>query len=281
MTPAAAAMASKLPEPDSLSRRFKKSVIGSICVMHRSRTVIGSIISYRNRYVKHNNADMTKANPLPPEKRSNVLATQYAKIAGGRAFGVMREAMAEAGLAIGTGTLQRLAEGDMGVRVDSIQKLAHFGGMTVEELIGRSLEPEGPFVEVRRADVKFSNGHGTVVYGVDDMPPLSFRADFLRKIGIAKGNAVVVDADGYSNEPAIVDGSVVLVDTGDRDRLAGDFFAFRVDGELLIKRLERLEGVGIVATAENSNFKPKMKVYREGVDDFEVIGRARWVGTML
>lgn len=238
-------------------------------------------MTYRERYGKHNNGAMTKANPLPPEKRSVVLASQYLKIAAGRAFGVMREAMAEAGLPIGTGTLQRLAEGDTGVRVDSIKKLASFGGMTVEELIGMPLESDGEFVAVRRADVQFSNGHGTVVYGVDDMPPLSFRADFLRKIGIAKGNAVVVEADGYSNEPAIMDGAVVLVDTGDRDRLAGEFFAFRADGELLIKRLERLGDVGIVATAENSNFKPKMKVYREGVDDFEVIGRARWVGSIL
>lgn len=152
------------------------------------------------------------------------------------------------------------------------------------ELDGIGNDPkDSQFVEVRRADVRFSNGHGTVVYGVDDMPPLSFRADFLRKIGIARGNAVVVEADGVSNEPKIIDGAVVLVDTGDREleRLAGDFYAFRADGELLIKRLECLKGVGIVATAENSNFKPKMKVYREGVDDFEVIGRARWMGVML
>lgn len=138
----------------------------------------------------------------------------------------------------------------------------------------------GDFVAVRRADVKFSNGTGHVVYAEDDHPPLVFRSDFLRRMGIAPGHAVVVEADGISNEPKIPDGAVVLVNCGDRENLNGDLFAFRVDGELLIKRLERIDGVGILATAENPNFKPKQKVYKNP-PDFEVIGRAVWTGALL
>jgi phage repressor protein C with HTH and peptisase S24 domain len=136
------------------------------------------------------------------------------------------------------------------------------------------------FVAVRRADVSFANGHGKVEYSDDDRPPLVFRADFLRRMGITQGNAVVVEADGSSNEPKIPDGAVVLINRGDRERLNGDLFAFRVDGELLIKRLERIEGVGILATAENPNFKPKQVVYRNP-PDFEVIGKAVWTGALL
>lgn len=138
----------------------------------------------------------------------------------------------------------------------------------------------GDFVAVRRADVKFSNGTGHVVYSEDDHPPLVFRSDFLRRMGIAPGMAVVVEAVGHSNEPKIPDGAVVLVNCGDRERLNGDLFAFRVDGELLIKRLQRIDGVGILATAENPNFKPKQKVYTNP-PDFEVIGKAVWTGALL
>lgn len=142
--------------------------------------------------------------------------------------------------------------------------------------------PSDEFVSVRHADVAFSNGTGQVVYHEDDRPPLMFRADFLRKLGIAQGNAVVVDSAGNSNEPRIVDGSVVLVNRGDKERLDGDFFAFRFDGELMIKRLEHVEGVGILATAENPNFKPKQKIYRDfDPNSFEVIGRAVWTGSTL
>lgn len=142
-------------------------------------------------------------------------------------------------------------------------------------------ETESPFVEIRRAGVKFSNGHGAVAYYEDDKPPLSFRKDFLRRLGIPPGKAVVVDATGISNEPKIPDGAVVLVNTAAADRLNGEFFAFRADGELLIKRLEPLDGIGVLATAENPNFKPKTRIYREGVDDWEVIGQAVWAGSML
>lgn len=139
---------------------------------------------------------------------------------------------------------------------------------------------ESEFVPVKRAEVKFSNGHGQVIYYEDDRPPLSFRADFLRKLGIAQGNAVVVDATGESNEPKIPHGAVVLINRGDSTNLNGDFFAFRADGHLLIKRLSRLEGVGILATAENSNFTPKNIVYKDPID-FEVVGRAVWTGAVL
>ena len=139
---------------------------------------------------------------------------------------------------------------------------------------------ESDFVSVKRVDVKFSNGHGQIVYHEDERPPLSFRTDFLRKLGIPAGKAVVVDAQGNSNEPKIQDGAVVLLNSADNSNLNGDFFAFRVNGELMIKRLSLLEGVGIIATAENSNFSPKNTVY-QSASDFQVIGRAVWTGVEL
>lgn len=149
-------------------------------------------------------------------------------------------------------------------------------------LAGDSLASGSEFTPVRRADVAFSNGTGQVVYHEDEKPPLVFRTDFLRRLGISPGNAVVVDAQGISNEPKIVDGAVVLVNRGDRERLDGRFFAFRYDGELLIKRLEHIDGVGVLATAENSNFKPKTKIYPATSDEqIEVIGHAVWTGATL
>lgn len=138
---------------------------------------------------------------------------------------------------------------------------------------------ESEFVAIRRADVVFSNGTGSVVDREDDKPPLSFRRDYLRRLGVTEGNAVVVDADGSSNDPHIREGAVVLINRGDTERLNGEFFAFRHDGDLLIKRLTMLEGVGVLAVAENQNFKPKQKVYK--LDEIQVIGRAVWMGIEL
>lgn len=150
------------------------------------------------------------------------------------------------------------------------------------ELDGLESANSEEFTEVKHVNVRFANGHGRICYEDDDRQPLAFRTEFLRKLGIKPGNAVVVEADGVSNEPRIMSDSVVLVNKGDCEILRGDFFAFRCGNKLLIKRLERLKDIGILATAENPNFKPKTKVYTGvDLDDFEVIGRAVWTGSLL
>lgn len=222
---------------------------------------------------------MTAATLETATSTNRALASNYAKIAAGRSIEAMRKAMSDQGIAIGNGTLQRLAAGE-GVNISSLRKLAQFANLDVDELMRPIDDGISGFVEVPRAGVKFSNGHGRVVYFDEDKPPLSFRSEFLRKLGITVGNAVVVEAEGDSNDPTIKGGSVVLINRGDRERLNGKLFAFRYDGELLIKRLEFIEGVGILATADNPHFNPKTRVYKDLVD-FEVIGRAVWVGVEL
>lgn len=182
------------------------------------------------------------------------------------------------------GRISQLFDSEQSFGERAARSLATSIGLPPEFFNTPSDSPFNPsdFTPVRRADVAFSNGTGQVVYHEDEKPPLVFRTDFLRRLGIAPGNAVVVDAEGVSNEPKIVDGSVVLVNRGDRERLDGRFFAFRYDGELLIKRLERIDGVGVLATAENSNFKPKTKIYPASAEDqIEVIGHAVWTGATL
>lgn len=252
--------------------------MGSMVDMGRFHTDFGPSMSYRQRYGKSKNPLMSKSTPSA-KTGSLSLAEHFKRIANGRSIDRLRVEMKEAGYDIGQGTLQRLSKGDTGVRMDSIKKLASFAGMQPDELL-RGEEETGEFVFIRRADVKFSNGYGQVVYSEEDRPPLSFRADFLRKLGIPPGKAVVVDAEGESNYPKILPGAVVLINSADTENLNGDFFAFRVEGELLIKRLSKLEGAGIIATAENSDFKPKNVVY-SNPEDFEVIGRAVWTGVEL
>lgn len=203
----------------------------------------------------------------------------------GRRFAGNQSALAEAG-GLSEARISQMATAKEGKLYSfgelSASKLAKALGLD-ERYFEQGFETkaaDSDFVEVRRVDVKFSNGTGQVVYYEDDKPPLSFRADFLRRLHIPPGRAVVVDAQGVSNEPKIIDGSVVLINSADTENLNGDFFAFRAGEELLIKRLSSLEGVGIVATAENSNFSPKMKVYTDP-ESIQVIGRAVWTGVEL
>lgn len=139
-------------------------------------------------------------------------------------------------------------------------------------------DDEAEFIPIRHYAVKFSNGHGRAVYDESTKPSLSFRADFIRQLGIKPQNAVVVDSDGDSNLPLVQEGGVVLVDRGAKEVINGRFYAFRANGNLLIKRLNALEDGSILAMPENRAYPPK--IYREG-DDFEIIGRACWTGHVL
>ena len=168
----------------------------------------------------------------------------------------------------------------LGCRIEDFSPRLAAPAAQIAELTPPPPPSSDEYTSVRHANVRFANGTGKVAYISEDKPTLVFRTDFLRKAGVSQANAVVVDAVGHSNEPKIPDGSIVLVNRGDKERLNGEFFAFRADGELLIKRLQEVPGVGVLATAENQSFKPKQVMYREG-DDFEVIGRAVWAGISL
>ena len=145
---------------------------------------------------------------------------------------------------------------------------------------GQAASATENFVTLQRAVVRTSGGKAQVVYAEDDLLPIAPSADFLARLGIAEGDGVAVLATDNSNEPAIRDGAVVLVNRGDRDRLNGEMFAFRSKGELLLRRLERVDAIGVLAIAENPLFKPRIKVY-SGPGDIEIIGRAVWTGSML
>ncbi|BEP50537.1 MULTISPECIES: S24 family peptidase [Variovorax] len=170
-----------------------------------------------------------------------------------------------------------------GLRVD----IAAFSPRLAEEAAKNVayVPDEDEFVRVRRVGVSFSQGHGQVVYEEGNKAPLTFRRDFLRKLGLTERTALVVDAVGRSNETDIRDGAVLLVTNSEnaRERIRdGKFYAFRYERELFIKKLYRLENGAVKAVSANhdkSEF-PDRIIDGEEVD-FEIIGRALWMGAEL
>ncbi|MGH6627632.1 MAG: S24 family peptidase [Burkholderiaceae bacterium] len=150
------------------------------------------------------------------------------------------------------------------------------------EGIAASVHPEAQeFVQVQHANVAVSAGHGAVVYEDGRKSSLSFRRDYLRGQGVSEKNAVVVDVKGHSMEPLIDDGSVLLVNRAHRQITSGLVYAFRLDGELFVKKLFKVED-GYLAQSENPDKDeyPDMPINAK-TGDFEMIGRAIWMGKKL
>lgn len=152
------------------------------------------------------------------------------------------------------------------------------------EQISRSRTPDEDeyFVMVERADVAFSNGRGKVVFVEGKKAPLSFRRDYLRKLGVSEKNAVIVDADGRSNEPTITDGAVLLVNRSAQQIQNGKLYAFRHDNQLLVKRLHQQADGTVLAIPDNPDREefPEQR-YRDDGKDFELIGRVLWMAAEL
>ncbi|WP_238897935.1 LexA family transcriptional regulator [Achromobacter xylosoxidans] len=175
---------------------------------------------------------------------------------------------------------KKFAEG-LGVSIDSFsptlaRQIEEASALT-ERPIDASSNDE--FVMVRRVDVKLSAGHGAFVYSEDDLSRLAFRADFLRTVGAGPENSVSVTVDGSSMEPTIPDGSTVLINMRAKSILPGKIYAFRLDGQLLIKRLYHDSRGTVMARSDNPEFDD-LRI-SDDCADFEILGRAFWMGAKL
>ncbi|CAB3729078.1 HTH-type transcriptional regulator PrtR [Achromobacter piechaudii] len=136
------------------------------------------------------------------------------------------------------------------------------------------------FIPIRRLDVRLSAGRGQLFTSEEEKSRLSFRADFLQSIGAAPHNTVSVSVSGDSMEPIIPDGSTLLVDRGNRHVVNGKVYALRQNGCLLVKRLYTTTS-GYVARSDNAAENYPDIPLDEEHPDFEIIGRAVWVGFKL
>ena len=167
---------------------------------------------------------------------------------------------------------KKFAEG-LGVSIDSFsptlaRQIEEASALT-ERPVDASSNDE--FVMVRRVDVKLSAGHGAFVYSEDDLSRLAFRADFLRTVGAGPENSVSVTVDGSSMEPTIPDGSTVLINMRAKSILPGRIYAFRLDGQLLIKRLYHDSRGTVTARSDNPEFDD-LRI-SDDCADFEILGR--------
>ena len=215
-------------------------------------------------------------NPSKTRVLNPVLAYNMERLRKGRSVGGLRDDMAQEGLKIGTGTLVRLIEGDEGVRMESLSKIAGYFGVDVEHMLRGDASP---FVEVPRLDVILSAGPGATPGVQEQIGSLSFRKDFLSSCGATVESARIVNVHGHSMEPTIVNGSVLLISTRNTEPRHNSIFALvRPNDGLVVKRLMKI-GEHWFGRSDNPDGNPDFRI-----DDGEpvtIIGRAVWMGTKL
>lgn len=156
-------------------------------------------------------------------------------------------------------------------------------GAEIETLAqGVTATDDDEFAQIRRVDVAMSAGRGALVFEEPSRSALTFRRSFLQEVGVTPANAVIVTVKGHSMDPTLRDGAVLLVNTGAKTIANGQIYAFRRDGELFVKRMHKTSDGGLLAASDNPDrdLYPNITIgFNE--NDFEVIGRALWMGAKL
>lgn len=181
-------------------------------------------------------------------------------------------------------TINRIRRREQDLTVEKLGQLAHGIGVTVSALFVPGMnETDEDFAMLRRLNVKASAGNGNLVFFESEKGRLAFRRDFLRTAGVKEDEAVVIYADGQSMEPTIPDGAVLLVDTARTELANNDVYVIRLDSEILVKRLRKEIGGGVLIVSDNPDKHkyPDILVSPDKEDHLSIIGRVFWMGARL
>lgn len=129
--------------------------------------------------------------------------------------------------------------------------------------------------------VQAAAGAGAIPPERPEVTALAFRRDWIRQaLGVSPRDLCLITVDGESMTPTLCAGDVILVDgragaaSVDRDGV----YVLRVDGALLVKRVQRLPGRLRVAS-DNAAYAPFEVA--GGEPDLAVIGRVVWAGRRM
>lgn len=130
-----------------------------------------------------------------------------------------------------------------------------------------------------RGDVEASMGYGVTVYNESITSTYSISRKFADDLGINPKTSEVIFARGDSMETTIFGGDSVILDLSKRNIHDGVIYCIKLDGEPLIKRLQRLSPDRIGVVSDNPKYKMREVILNENnIDGFEVIGEVRWWG---
>lgn len=143
--------------------------------------------------------------------------------------------------------------------------------------------PDDQFVFLPKLDYYLSAGHGgpdpAAVEQTDKLNP--FRSDWAKAQGWSPRTHFTMRCKGDSMEPTIQDNAPVVIDTSSKGKRiqSGKVYAIVIDGEALLKRLDKLPG-GVIRV-RSDNTAPQYQPYEVPESALEIVGRAVWTPVNL
>lgn len=132
-------------------------------------------------------------------------------------------------------------------------------------------------------EVQAAAGHGALVGNEKPDDALMFKEDWIRfELGARPSDLCLIRVSGDSMEPTLRAGDVILVDTRARHPDREGIYILRMDGMLLVKRIQAMPGSQLQVSSDNAAFAPwTIKLAQLAEADLAIIGRVVWSGRRL
>ena len=124
-------------------------------------------------------------------------------------------------------------------------------------------------------DVYASAGHGAQIDQEPIVDRLAFKMDWLKgEMGLNPDKCCLIHVTGDSMEPTLHKKDVVMLDRTYTIYIEDGIYCLRLDGGLLIKRLQRISAQQLKVISDNPVYQP----YPLNTSDIQIIGRVVWAG---
>ena len=165
--------------------------------------------------------------------------------------------------------------------IDKAIAMAETAGVGLQWLVtgeGEMRSGEGEetdFVGIPLVDAEVSAGPGILVGEENVREVMAFDRQWLRsKLGSNPTHLTLVTVNGDSMAPTLVDGDTIFVD-GQVSELRDGIYVFQMNGDLLVKRLQKLPGSLVSVISDNPKFQSFTVDMNDSADRLSIIGRYR------
>lgn len=137
------------------------------------------------------------------------------------------------------------------------------------------------FVFIPRYNLQAAAGHGASADGEKPLFSMAFRKYWISNyLHVDPHDLSVISVKGDSMEGVLNQRDVILINHADNQPGSG-LYVLRMDGDLIVKMVQRLPGGVLKVTSANSLYEPFDIDLNNMPTDVEVVGRVVWFGRQI
>lgn len=177
--------------------------------------------------------------------------------------------------------------------IDKVVQIAKTGNVNIEWLATGVGEPQKTYglsdnlqqafshdslARIPVMNVTASAGGGAVVTSEETDGYLAFEPSWLHRMGLNRAELFTLPTMGESMEPTIKAGEYVLCSSAEHHTKIGDgIYVIRLEGNVLVKRLQVLPGGILEISSDNSQFYKPFTLDMKANADFKILGKVIFV----